>query len=300
MSFQNITVTHSSLWRLIKWARTRSHILRQISKISDLIKRDDNDQTLETIIDFESKVELLQQAFFSSIAEIDLSDTQNYRYSEAMSEQFSHIEEDEIRSAIRKCKSNSASNSDEILNRILKFLTEKLMSHLKRLFRVCATLSYHFLCFREAHMIALKKSNKKNYTDIKVYRSIALLNTLDKTLESIVTKRINALTEAHDLLSSSQMKSRKERNCDTTLKLLIEQIHTIWNMRKNKIATLLSMNVVDVFDHVSKNRLLHNLRKRKISHWTIAWINNFMQHRHITLFIDNETTMMRQINADIS
>jgi hypothetical protein len=64
--------------------------------------------------------------------------------------------------------------------------------------------------------------------------------------------------------------------------------------------TLLSMNVIDAYDHVSKERLLHNLKKRKISTWIIAWTNNFLQNRRISLVIEDETTTMNNVNDDIS
>jgi hypothetical protein len=133
----------------------------------------------------------------------------------------------EIRQAIKRCKSNSASESDDILNRILKILVNKLMTHLMSLFRVCVALNYHPRCFRETHTIALKKSEKKDYTDVKTYKSIALLNTLGKALKSVIARRISDLTKAHDLLLVSQMSERKNRSCETVLKLLTKQIHTI-------------------------------------------------------------------------
>jgi hypothetical protein len=92
------------------------------------------------------------------------------------------------------------------------------------------------------------------------------LNIFDKALKSIIAQRINDLTKTHDLLSINQMSERRNRSCETTLKLFIEQIHIIWNMNKDKIITLLSMNVVEAYDHVSKARLLHNLRKEEFSH----------------------------------
>jgi hypothetical protein len=108
------------------------------------------------------------------------------------------------------------------------------------------------------------------------------------------------LTKTHDLLSINQMNERRNRNCEMILKLFIEQIHTIWNMSKNKIITLLNMNVVETYDHVSKARLLHNLRKKKIFTWIIVWTNNFMQNRRITFVINSDTTTMNNVNVDIS
>jgi hypothetical protein len=53
------------------------------------------------------------------------------------------------------------------------------------------------------------------------------MNILDKALKSIIAQRINDLTKTHDLLSINQMNKRKNRSCETILKLFIEQIHTI-------------------------------------------------------------------------
>ncbi len=210
------------------------------------------------------------------------------------------INENEIKKAIKRCKSNNASRSNDISNRVLKVLVNKLISHLLNLFQVCVELSYHSFCFRKTHIIALKKSKKKNYTNVKIYKSIVLLNIFDKTLKSIIAQRINDLTKTHDLLSVNQMSERRNRSCETTLKLFIEQIHTVWNMNKDKVIMLLSMNVVEAYDHVSKARLLHNLRKRRIFTWIIVWTNNFMQNRRITFAINSDTTTMNNVNVDIS
>jgi hypothetical protein len=160
------------------------------------------------------------------------------------------------------------------------------MFTLMNLFRVCAEQNYHSRCFRETHIISLKKSNKSNYTNLKTYKFIALLNILNKTLKSIIVKRINNLAKTHKLLFETQMRERRERACETTLKLFTKQIHIVWNMSKNKMTTLLNLNVIDAYDHVSKEKLIHNLRKRRISNWIITWIDNFMQNRCTTLKIN--------------
>jgi hypothetical protein len=71
-------------------------------------------------------------------------------------------------------------------------------------------------------------------------------------------------------------------------------------MSRDKMITLLSMNVASAYDHVSRERLMHNLRKREISNWIMTWTSSFMKDRHITLIIDDDTTFMNRINADIS
>ncbi len=256
----------SRLWRFVRWAKSKSHRLKEVSKISDLIRRNQKDNVLECVNDFDFKTKLLIELFFFDTINANLSDISTYNSSNAMNEMFELINENEIRKAIKRRKSDNASKSNDISNRVLKVLVNKLISHLLNLFQVCVELNYHSLCFRKTHIIALKKSKKKNYTNVKTYRSIVLLNIFDKALKSIIAQRINDLTKTHDLLSINQMSERRNRSCETTLKLFIEQIHIIWNMNKDKIITLLSMNVVEAYDHVSKARLLHNLRKEEFSH----------------------------------
>jgi hypothetical protein len=175
------------------------------------------------------------------------------------------ILKNEIRQTIKKCKFDNVSNSNEILNRIFKILIKKLFSFLINLFWAYVEHDYHLLCFREINIIILKKSNKNNYTDFKTYRFIALLNTIDKKTKFIITRKINTFAKIHEMFFAMQMKKRRKRIYETTLKLFIEQIYMIWNMKKNKIITLLNINDVNAYNHVSRKRFMHHLRKKEIS-----------------------------------
>ncbi len=169
---------------------------------------------------------------------------------------------------------------------MFKILIKKLMFTLIKLFKVCAEQNYHSRCFKKTHIIFLKKLNKSNYTNLKTYRFIAFFNILDKTLKSIIVKRISNFAKTHKLLLETQMSERRKRACETTLKLFTKQIHIVWNMSKNKIIILLNLNVINAYDHVSKKKLIHNLRKKRISNWKIAWIDNFMSNKCTTLKIN--------------
>ncbi len=86
----------------------------------------------------------------------------------------------------------------------------------------------------------------------------------------MIARRISDLTKTHDFLFVNQINERKSRSCEIVLKLLTKQIHTIWNMNKNKMTTLLNMNVIEAYDHISREKLLHNLKKRRISTWIVV------------------------------
>jgi hypothetical protein len=191
------------------------------------MQRNAIDNIIKIVLNFDEKTNMLIKQFFSNTRQIDLNDTHAYRYSDVVFESKKVISEDEIRQTIKRSKSNNASKSDEIFNKVLKLLMKKLMFTLMSLFKICAEQNYHSRCFKKTHTIFLKKSNKSNYTNFKTYRSIALFNTLNKTLKSIIVNRISNLAETHKLLFETQMSERRKRACETTLKLLTKQIHTV-------------------------------------------------------------------------
>ncbi len=298
--FEIFTNQSTTFWRFARWARIKSHQFKKISKKSNFMQRNANDNTIKIASNFDEKTNMLIKQFFSSTKKIDFNDTFAYRYFNVVFESQRIISKNEIHQTIKKSKSNNASKSNEILNKMLKLLMKKLMFTLMNLFKICAKQNYHSQCFKKTHIIFLKKSNKNNYTNLKTYRLIALLNIVDKTLKSIIVKQINNLAETHKLLFETQINERQRKACETTLKLFTKQIYIVWNMSKNKMTILLNLNVIDAYDHVSKEKLIHNLRKRRISNWIIVWIDNFMQNRYTTLKINKQSTLINLIKVDIS
>ena len=118
-------------------------------------------------------------------------------------------------------------------------------------------------------------------------------------LESIIARKISYLTEKHRLIPDTQMGARPGRATDTALELLTEQVHTVWNQGKDKVASLLSIDVSGAFDTVSHRRLIHNLRKRKIPEWITKWKESFLKERETTLTINQRKTNAFQLNIGI-
>jgi hypothetical protein len=168
--------------------------------MSNLMQRDANDNIIKIAWDFDEKMNMLIKQFFLNTKQVDLSDTFAYRYFSVVFESKKVISENEIRQTIKRSKSNNASKSNEIFNKMFKLLMKKLMFTLINLFKICAEQNYHSRCFRKTHIIFLKKSNKSNYTNFKTYRFIVFFNILNKTLKSIIVKQISNLAKTHKLL----------------------------------------------------------------------------------------------------
>jgi hypothetical protein len=90
------------------------------------------------------------------------------------------------------------------------------------------------------------------------------------------------------------MKCRKNKSIESTLKFFTKQIHIVWNKSTNRIVILLNLDVIETFDTISHERLIHDLRKRRISKWIIDWIISFLQNRTTIL------TMNRRMIASFS
>jgi hypothetical protein len=107
-------------------------------------------------------------------------------------------------------------------------------------------------------------------------------------MKSIMSKRIAWLTKTYRLLSNFHMKCRKDRSIESTLKLFTKQIHIVWNKNTNRIVILLNLDVIEAFDMISHERLIHDLRKKRISKWIIHWVINFLQNRTTILTMNRK------------
>ena len=146
----------------------------------------------------------------------------------------------------------------------------------------------------------LRKSKKKNYSKSSSYKLIALLNTLNKMLKSIVFERIRYVVETLKTFSNIQMNARKQRLMNTILQFIMKKIHMIWNKQKKRMTSFLNLNVNDAFDNVSHSRFLYNMRKKKISNKLLKWMKNFLKNKSTTLIIKDHTMTKRKISVNIS
>jgi Reverse transcriptase (RNA-dependent DNA polymerase) len=65
------------------------------------------------------------------------------------------------------------------------------------------------------------------------------------------------------------------------------------------VASLLLLDVSGAFDNVSRQRLLHNLKKRRISSTLASWIDSFLTDRSTTLKLQEYTAPSAPIQTGI-
>ncbi len=146
----------------------------------------------------------------------------------------------------------------------------------------------------------MQKSNKKDYFNAKTYKSIVLFNTLSKILKFIIFKHLQNVVKACNLILNIQMKACKHRLTNMTLQLITKKIHTVWSDMRRKVVSLLNLNEKSAFDNVMHSKLLHDMKKRKVSRLLLEFVKNFLKDQHIMITIDDYTTMKCNVNVNIS
>ena len=116
-------------------------------------------------------------------------------------------------------------------------------------------------------------------------------------METVLTKRVTEIAETNSLLPNCQMGNRKGRSTDTALELLLEQIHTVWGLKK--VASVLSLDIAGAFDTVNHIRLLENLRAKGLPRQLIQTIRSFLDQRKTTLMVDGIEIGPRALHAGV-
>jgi len=95
------------------------------------------------------------------------------------------------------------------------------------------------------------------------------------------------------------MRVRRKRFVISTLNLLVDQIHMIWDCKIKYIAFMLSLNIIKAFNQVLHIRLLHILKMKRTSNYIIKWACSFLENWETSLRFNKQTSDMHKINADI-
>jgi hypothetical protein len=217
-----------------------------------------NDLTIET---FDEKAKIFKNVFFSTSSSIELDDISRSFYFRFIECSF-NITKRKMLKIIKRIVFDKISSFDEMINKLFKICVFIMMQLFISLFIVCIQQMYHSKMFKKINIITLKKVDKKDYTISKTYRSIALLNIIEKILKFIMNKKISWIMKTYRLFFDTFMKCRKNRSIETILKLFIEQIYIVWKQRTNRMIILLSLNVTNVFDTMSHVKLIHDMKKR--------------------------------------
>jgi hypothetical protein len=87
-------------------------------------------------------------------------------------------------------------------------------------------VGYYPRSWREATMVIIPKPNKLDYSSIKAYCPIVLLNCLGKVMETIMATCLRQLVEMHDILHIDQIGGHPKRSAIDIAMALTHDVET--------------------------------------------------------------------------
>ncbi|OJA13662.1 hypothetical protein AZE42_13373 [Rhizopogon vesiculosus] len=187
------------------------------------------------------------------------------------------ISHNQIIRAISALSGYKAPGPDGICNIVFKSCAVLLVPYLTPLFNVVLTLRTYYEPWRSFMTVVLRKPGKASYATPKSYRPIALLNTTCKLLTSIIAEQLTHILEHHQLLPNTHFSGRPE----TTIK-------DAW--RSHKVVSVLFLDIEGAFPNAVTNRLIHNMRMRRIPTSIIDFTERLLTNRKTQLRFDGFTS----------
>jgi hypothetical protein len=172
-------------------------------------------------------------------------------------------------------------------------------SHIFLLISKCLRAGYHPRLWRKVVAVALKKPNKPDYSNplARAYRLITLLECLGKVLERIIAKRLTFIAGKYDLVPPNQFGGRSNSSTNDAILTFINDIQAAWS--HGKVTTALTFDIKGYFDFVNHNRLLHELRRKRIPVKYVFWVASFLSQREAAICVDGFRGEMKPVKNGI-
>jgi hypothetical protein len=143
----------------------------------------------------------------------------------------------------------------------------------------------------------MPKPNKPDYSSVKAYCPIALLNCMGKILETLMATRLVQMAEAHYLLHPDQTSGQPQHSAIDAAIVLTHEIDT--NTGTKWVTSALFLDVRGAFDNVSSTCLLHTMLQLTCPKAVLSWVKSFLVNRTTALSFDGRTDIQCPINMGI-
>ena len=241
------------------------------------------------------KSKALAKTFFPSKPD-NIGIAEDYQYPKACCKA-SQITREQIAQQLRKLKPYRAPGPDGIPNIVLTRCADILLDRLLRLYKAMIEKNLHYAPWKTFTTVVLRKPGKPRYDVPKAYRPIALLNTLWKVLAAVLADQLTFINEKYHLLPAHHFGGRPGRTTTDVVHLVTHKIKGAW--RQGKVTSILFLDVEGAFPNAVPERLVHNLRRRRIPRRYASFIAGMLQGRTTNLRFNDHTSEAIHINNGI-
>ena len=279
----------SKFWKLAKWGKTKANRTPDLPLVPDLETQEGLAKT------FEEKTKAFSAQFFPKALTPESSTERSQSTAEIQLSQ--KVTAEEVEQILNKKKCFTAGGKDKLPNRFLKALSLKFCQAIAILTSTYWRLEYFPERFKNTKTVCLRKPGKESYNQAKVWHPIALLNTTGKLIETITAARLSKVAEEAKLLPEIQIDFRKERSTESALFLMTSQVKKVW--KEGMVASLLSLDISEVYDRVLPKILQQILERKGIPLWLSSWIFSFCTSHSTTLVFDDSESSSIPIHCGV-
>jgi hypothetical protein len=231
----------------------------------------------------EGKAELLSKQFFPPAPTVSTV-PDNYAYPQRVPTP-TRITAEQVKRIIAKLSPYKAHGPDDIPNVVLIKCADMLTDYLVEIFAAVFTLETYSVSWKESFTAVLRKPGKPRYDVVKAHRPIALLNSIAKVLTGIIAEDLSFLCETHNLLPDTHFGGRPGRSTTDSMHLLTHKIKNAW--RRGKVVSVLFLDIEGAFPNANVDRLLHNMRLRRIPEPYVLFVDRMIRGRRTSLKFDD-------------
>jgi hypothetical protein len=131
----------------------------------------------------------------------------------------------EVERAIFRSSPDKSPRSDGITFRVWRELWPAVGDYILWLYSNSLDLGHVPKVWKIAKIVTIRKPGKADYTALKAFRPISLLQTISKGLKAVVAARLSYLIEKFYLLPSNHFGGRLRRSAEHALNVLVERIY---------------------------------------------------------------------------
>jgi hypothetical protein len=181
-----------------------------------------------------------------------------------------------------------APRPDSIPNIVLTKCADSLSNRLLHICRAMTENAWYYEPWKLSTTVILHKPGKPRYDTPKAYRPIVLLNTMCKVLTAILAEVMTFYTEKFQLLPPNHFGGRPGRTTTDAVHLLVHRIKDTWH--KWQVTSVLFLDIEGAFPNAVTNRLLHNMRKRRLPDALMNFTGVMLNNRSTVLKFDDHTS----------
>jgi len=194
---------------------------------------------------------------------------------------------------IRWCPAHKGIAGNEKADEWAKAAAEQSGNHRP----IIRSLGYHPKLWKTAKGVVIPKPGKPDYSKVRAYRVISLLDVISKLVERTAAHLIADHLERKRGLHDGQYGCRKRRSCVDAVAVLINRTQQAW--QEKRVAGALFMDVKSAFNNVSKAHLGKRMEALGVEPDLIRWAGSFMSDRQVKLVLDGKVGEAKPVDTGI-